>query len=73
MASLVSTLIGVLALPLMIPALVPLLGWANWLFAPLALVGAGIGSFAHSTSARNFCLGVAAFGMLRLWIGGGPL
>lgn len=73
MASLLSLLIGLVALVLMIPALIPLLGWANWLLVPLALFGAGVGSFAPGTGARNFCLAIAAFGMLRLWLGGGIL
>ncbi len=73
MASLLSVLVGLAALILMIPALIPLLGWANWLLVPLALLGAGIGSFGRGTGARNFCLAVAAFGALRLWIGGGLL
>ncbi len=73
MASLLSFLIGIVARVLMIPALFPLLGWANWLFVPLALFGAGVGSFARGPGARNFCLAVAGFGMLRLWLGGGIL
>lgn len=73
MFSLLSILIGAVALLLMLPALLPLLGWANWIFVPIALVGALIGQFSRGTGARNFCLAVAAFGMLRLWLGGGIL
>jgi len=71
MLSLLSVLIGAVALVLMIPTIIPGLGWANWLFVPLALLGALIGQFATGTGARNFCLVVAGFGMLRLWVGGG--
>ena len=71
MASLLSVLIGLVALVLMIPAFIPFLGWMNWIFVPIALLGAGIGAFARGTGARNFCLGVAALGMLRLFLGGG--
>jgi len=75
MLSLVSLLIGCVALLLAIPALIPFLGWANWLIVPLALlgalVGALVGQFAQGTGARNFCFFVAAFAMLRLWLGGG--
>lgn len=73
MASLLSVLIGLAALVLMIPAFVPFLGWLNWIFVPIALIGAGVGSFSRGDGARNFCLGVAALGMLRLWLGGGLL
>ncbi len=71
MASLLSILIGFAALLLMIPSFMPLLGWLNWIFVPLALIGAGIGALSRGTGARNFCLGVAALGMLRLFLGGG--
>ncbi len=71
MASLLSILIGLVALILAIPAVIPFLGWANWLIVPIALFGALVGQFARGTGARNFCLFVAAFCMLRLWAGGG--
>ena len=71
MASILSSLIGFAALILMIPTLLPFLGWANWIIVPIALFGAGVGSFSSGTGARNFCLGVAALGMVRLWLGGG--
>ncbi|BAK65281.1 hypothetical protein SLG_06060 [Sphingobium sp. SYK-6] len=71
MVSLLSVLIGAVALILAIPAIIPGLGWANWLIVPLALFGALVGQFASGNGARNFCLAVAAFGMLRLWAGGG--
>ncbi len=71
MATILSSLIGLFALVLMIPTIIPLLGWVNWIIVPIALFGAGVGSFSSGTGARNFCLGVAALGMLRLWLGGG--
>jgi len=71
MFSLISLLIGCVALLLAIPALIPFLGWANWLIVSLALLGALIGHFGQGTGARNFCFFVAAFAMLRLWLGGG--
>jgi len=71
MASLISILIGLAALLLMIPALIPFLGWLNWFIVPVALIGAGVGALSRSTGGRNFCLGVAALGMLRLFLGGG--
>lgn len=73
MFSIASVLIGLVALVLAIPAVLPLLGWVNWAVVPLALLGAGVGALSRGTGARNFCLAVAAFGMLRLWLGGGFL
>jgi hypothetical protein len=71
MLSLISVLIGAVALLLAIPAFVPFLGWANWLIVPIALFGALIGQFARTNGARNFCLIVAGICILRLWLGGG--
>lgn len=71
MASLISVLIGLVALVLMIPTLIPFFGWLNWAIVPVALLGAGVGALSRGTGGRNFCLGVAALGMLRLFLGGG--
>ncbi|HWJ69772.1 MAG TPA: hypothetical protein VNS79_06980 [Sphingobium sp.] len=71
MLSLISILIGCVALLLAIPAFIPLLGWANWLVVPIALCGALVGQFAQGKGARNFCFIVAALAMARLWLGGG--
>ncbi len=71
MLSLISVLIGCVALLLAIPALIPFLGWANWLVVPIALFGALVGHFARGKGARNFCFIVAALAVLRLWLGGG--
>ncbi len=71
MLNLASLVIGALALVATLFAFLPLLGWANWFIVPYALFGALIGQFASGTGARNFCLAVAAFAMLRLWVGGG--
>ncbi|HUD94304.1 hypothetical protein [Sphingobium sp.] len=71
MLNLLSGFIGLVALILMIPAVLPLLGALNWLFVPLALFGAFIGLMSSRKSGQNFCLIVAAFGALRLFLGGG--
>ena len=42
MLNLVSLIIGVVALLFAIVAFIPLLGWANWLVVPLAILGAAI-------------------------------
>ncbi|HKY80116.1 MAG TPA: hypothetical protein VJM09_01425 [Sphingobium sp.] len=71
MLNVLSALIGLFALILMIPAILPLVGILNWLLVPIALFGALIGMLSTRNSGRNFCLLVAAFGALRLFIGGG--
>ena len=51
----------------------PLLGALNWLLVPMALFGAFIGLMSSKKGGLNFCLIVAAFGALRLFLGGGIL
>ena len=43
MLNLVSVVIGLVGLAFAAVAFLPLLGWANWLVVPLALIGAAIG------------------------------
>ena len=71
MLNALSILIGLFALLLMVPAFLPFLGIVNWLLVPIALFGAFIGILSTRNSGRNFCLLVAAFGALRLFLGGG--
>ena len=40
MFNLVSLIIGIVALICALVAFIPLLGWANWLIIPLAIIGA---------------------------------
>lgn len=71
--SVVASIIGILALILMIPTVIPFLGWANWLIVPIALLGALVGSFSSRNTGRNFCLIVAAIGVFRLIVGNGVI
>lgn len=71
MLNILSGLIGLVALLLMLPTIIPFLGWANWLIVPVALFGALIGMVSSRNGGRNFCLIVATLGILRLVIGGG--
>ena len=73
MLNLVSLIIGVCALIFAMIAFLPLLGWANWLIVPLALIGAAVGMGSASKSGRNLNLFVAVVGSLRLMLGGGIL
>ncbi|AOF97674.1 MULTISPECIES: hypothetical protein [Sphingobium] len=71
MLNILSGFIGLVTLIMMIPAVFPFLGALNWIFVPMALFGAFIGMFSSKNGGRNFCLIVAAFGALRLFMGGG--
>ena len=73
MLNLVSLIIGVVAFLLAIVAFLPLLGWANWLIIPLAIIGAGVGMASKSTAGRNLNLLVILIGVVRLSLGGGIL
>ena len=71
MLNIVSLIIGVVALLLAAVAFLPLLGLANWLIIPLALIGAGIGAMGAGKAGRNLNLFVVIVGIIRLMIGGG--
>jgi hypothetical protein len=73
MLNLVSLIIGGVALVCTAVAFIPLLGWANWLIIPLAVIGAGVGAVSGSTTGRNLNLVVIVIGVLRLMLGGGIL
>ena len=73
MLNLASLIIGAVALVLALVAFLPLLGWANWLIIPLALIGAAVGMASSSNSGRNLNLFVVVVGILRLMLGGGIL
>ena len=73
MFNIVSLIIGAVALVFALIAFLPLLGWANWLIIPLAIIGAVVGMFSRSTAGRNLNLFVILVGVLRLMLGGGIL
>ena len=73
MFNLVSLIIGFVALVLAVVAFIPLLGWANWLIVPLAIIGAVIGMVSRGTAGRNLNLFVIVIGVIRLMLGGGFL
>ena len=73
MFNIASLIIGFVALILAVIAFFPLLGWANWLIIPLAVIGAGVGMVSRSTTGRNLNLFVIVVGVVRLMIGGGIL
>jgi len=71
MLNIVSILIGLLSLVIVIPAQIPLLGWANWIALPFVAIGLAIGQLSSSNGGRNFCLVVFAIAIVRLMLGGG--
>ena len=73
MLNLVSLIIGIVALIFAVVAFLPLLGWANWLIIPLAVVGAAVGLASRGTAGRNLNLFVIVVGIVRLMLGGGIL
>lgn len=74
MLNILALLIGLVALVSAAVAFIPLLGWANWLILPIAIIGAGIGQMSRGSKAgRNLCLFVILIGTLRLMLGGGIL
>ncbi|MEN3748878.1 hypothetical protein TPR58_17010 [Sphingomonas sp. HF-S3] len=70
MLNLVSILVGLVTFPVMLVALIPLLGWLNYLVIPMALVGTALGALSDSSTGRNLNLVVLVIGFVRLWLGG---
>ena len=66
-----SLLLGLIALVLVVIAFIPLLGWANWIIIPIAIVGLALGAMSDRTSGRNLNIVVIVAGVLRLILGGG--
>jgi uncharacterized membrane protein YjjP (DUF1212 family) len=73
MLNLVSITIGIVALVFVAIAFLPLLGWANWLVVPLAIIGAAIGTMSRGSAGRNLNVLVIVIGVVRLILGGGIL
>ncbi|KPD32496.1 hypothetical protein AN926_03590 [Thermus scotoductus] len=68
-----SLVLAVVALLLLLPALLPLLGWLNWVVLPLALLAAGLGLLSGEERAFKLGLLLMAVSALRLILGGGFL
>ena len=73
MLNIISIIIGLVALLFAVVAFIPLLGWANWLIIPLAILGAALGMASRGTAGRNLNLFVIVVGVVRLILGGGLL
>lgn len=66
-------IIGLISLIIVIPAQIPLLGWANWVALPLIVIGIVIGALSSKDGGRNFCLVVLLIAGVRLMLGGGVI
>ena len=73
MLNILSILVGIVSLIIVIPAQIPLLGWANWLALPLIAIGVVLGALSSRNGGRNFCLIVLLLAVVRLSLGGGLL
>ena len=71
MLNIISLLIGAVAIVPILLALLPLLGWANWIILPLPVVGFIIGSMSGGKAGRNLNLALLVVAALRLMLGGG--
>ncbi len=71
MFNLASILIGLLGLVIVIPAQIPLLGWANWIALPFIVLGIGLGALSSKDSGMKFCIVIFVVAVVRLSMGGG--
>ena len=71
MFNLVSLIIGAVALLFALIAFIPLLGWANWLIIPLAIIGVVVGMISRGNTGRNLNLFVIVIAVVRLILGHG--
>ncbi len=71
MLNIISLLLGIVSLIVVIPATIPLLGWANWLALPVIVIGIILGALSSTNTGRNFCLIVGLIAVVRLSLGGG--
>ncbi|MBL9071549.1 MAG: hypothetical protein JNM03_16315 [Sphingopyxis sp.] len=71
MLNIASLVIGVVALILAVFAFIPLLGWANWVIVPIAVIGLALGAISDKTAGRNLNIVVIVIGVVRLMLGGG--
>lgn len=71
MFNILAYLLGLVSLVIVIPAQIPLLGWANWFALPLIALGVILGALSSRDGGRNFCLVVLLVAGVRLSLGGG--
>lgn len=73
MFNLASILVGLLGLIIVIPAQIPLLGWANWIALPFIVLGIALGALSSKDSGMKFCIVIFVVAVVRLTVGGGVI
>ncbi|MBW0145754.1 hypothetical protein [Sphingomicrobium clamense] len=73
MLNIISIIIGLIGAVLAVIGLVPLLGWTNWIWLIVPVIGAVLGQLSSSDKGRNLNLIVLAIMAVRLMIGGGVI
>lgn len=71
MLNIVSIVIGLVALVIAIPALIPVVSLMNWIAFPIALVGFVVGLLSSKNTGRNLNLVILIVAGLRLFLTGG--
>lgn len=71
MLNILSIIVGLSSLVFVIPGVIPLFGWVNWLAIPVIVVGLIIGVLSSKTSGRNLNLVLLVIAIVRLSLGGG--
>jgi len=66
-----SVLIGLVCAVLLVPGLIPLLGWLQWAVLAGCVVGIIFGSFCQRKIGLTINVAVAVVAALRLFLGGG--
>ncbi len=67
----ISVLIGLVCAVLLVPGLIPLLGWLQWAVLAGCVLGIIIGSFCQRKIGLTINVAVALVAALRLFLGGG--
>lgn len=73
MLNILSILTGLVALIFVIPGVVPLFGWMNWIALPIAIVGLIIGMLSSKNTGRNINLVLIIIAIVRGSLLGGIL
>ena len=71
MLNILSILTGLVSLIFVIPGVIPLLGWVNWLGLPIAVVGLVLGVLSSKNTGRNLNIVILIVAAVRLSLGGG--
>lgn len=71
MFQLLSVLCGIAAAIIMVPGIIPFLGWLQWLVLVLVVFGAIFGSFCEKKTGLTINIIIGVVAVIRLMLGGG--